>query len=233
MSTLKADTITTKTDDTDLTITGHGTGVPNLETGFKVGGTAGVPVASLRTGTDGELITWDASGDPATVAVGTSTHVLTSNGAGAAPTFQALSAGKILQVVSATTTTQLQTTSTSYVDCTNLTASITPATTGSKVLVLISVAVFTDPDNSAVGEFKIVRTIGASATDLYVFSQISHPARQSTNHFLMQLDSPSTTSATTYKLQVFLTDQSGFLQINRNDGADIARSVITLLEVGA
>lgn len=89
MSTLKADTITTKTDDTDLTITGHGAGVPNLETGFKVGGTAGVPVASLRTGTDGELITWDASGDPATVAVGTSTHLLTSNGAGAAPTFQA------------------------------------------------------------------------------------------------------------------------------------------------
>ena len=43
----------------------------------------------LKAGTDGELITWDASGDPAAVAVGTSTHVLTSNGAGAAPTFQA------------------------------------------------------------------------------------------------------------------------------------------------
>ena len=92
MSTIKADTVTTKTDDTDLTITGHGSGVPNLEAGFKVGGTAGVPVASLRAGTDGELITWDASGNAATVAVGTSTHVLTSNGAGAAPTFQAASA---------------------------------------------------------------------------------------------------------------------------------------------
>ena len=44
MSTLKADTVTTKSDDTDLTITGGGTGVPNLEAGFKVGGTAGVPV---------------------------------------------------------------------------------------------------------------------------------------------------------------------------------------------
>lgn len=93
MSTLKADTVTTKSDDTDLTITGGGTGVPNLEAGFKVGGTAGVPVTELRTGTDGELITWDASGDPATVAVGTATHVLTSNGAGAAPTFQAAAGG--------------------------------------------------------------------------------------------------------------------------------------------
>jgi len=93
MSTLKADTVTTKSDDTDLTITGGGTGVPNLEAGFKIGGTAGVPVSELRAGTDGELITWDASGDAATVAVGTATHVLTSNGAGAAPTFQAAAGG--------------------------------------------------------------------------------------------------------------------------------------------
>ena len=93
MSTLKADTVTTKSDNTDLTLTGGGTGVPNLEAGFKVGGTAGVPISGLQVGTDGELITWDASGDPATVAVGTATHVLTSNGAGAAPTFQAAGGG--------------------------------------------------------------------------------------------------------------------------------------------
>lgn len=48
-----------------------------------------VDVADLADGTDGEIITWDASGNPATVAVGTLGHVLTSNGAGAAPTFQA------------------------------------------------------------------------------------------------------------------------------------------------
>ena len=93
MSTLKADAVTTKSDNTDLTLTGGGTGVPNLEAGFKIGGTAGVPVSELRAGTDGELITWDASGDAATVAVGTATHVLTSNGAGAAPTFQAAAGG--------------------------------------------------------------------------------------------------------------------------------------------
>jgi uncharacterized protein YfiM (DUF2279 family) len=48
-----------------------------------------ISVSQLANGTDGELITWDASGVPATVAVGTSTHVLTSNGVGVAPTFQA------------------------------------------------------------------------------------------------------------------------------------------------
>ena len=48
-----------------------------------------IPVAQLADGTDGELITWDASGLPSTVPVGTSGHILTSGGAGAAPTFQA------------------------------------------------------------------------------------------------------------------------------------------------
>ena len=52
-----------------------------------------VTLAKLAAGTDGELITWDAAGNPAAVPVGTSTHVLTSNGTGAAPTFQAAAAG--------------------------------------------------------------------------------------------------------------------------------------------
>jgi len=50
-------------------------------------------VAMLADGTDGELITWDAAGVAATIAVGTATHVLTSNGVGAAPTFQAPTGG--------------------------------------------------------------------------------------------------------------------------------------------
>ena len=49
-----------------------------------------VTLAKMAGGTDGNLITYDASGDPAHVATGTATHVLTSNGAGAAPTFQAV-----------------------------------------------------------------------------------------------------------------------------------------------
>jgi len=53
-----------------------------------------IGIAKLADGTDGELITWNASGVIAAVAVGTSTHVLTSNGTGAAPTFQAAAGGK-------------------------------------------------------------------------------------------------------------------------------------------
>ena len=55
-----------------------------------------VGLAQMASGTDGNLITYDASGNPAAVAVGTSGQVLTSNGAGAAPTMQA--GGKVLRV---------------------------------------------------------------------------------------------------------------------------------------
>lgn len=62
-----------------------------------------VGVADLANGTDGELITWDAAGAPATVGAGTSGQVLTSNGAGAAPTMQSISSGPTLGTAQATT----------------------------------------------------------------------------------------------------------------------------------
>ena len=54
---------------------------------------ANMPWTGMKTGTDGEIPTFDADGNPAFVATGTATHVLTSNGAGAAPTFQASAGG--------------------------------------------------------------------------------------------------------------------------------------------
>ena len=48
-----------------------------------------VTLAEMAGGTDGNLITYDASGDPAYVATGNSGQVLTSAGTGAPPTFAA------------------------------------------------------------------------------------------------------------------------------------------------
>tara|TARA_R110000796_G_scaffold152399_1_gene268884 strand:- start:822 stop:1607 length:786 start_codon:yes stop_codon:yes gene_type:complete len=48
MSTIEANIITSATSGTDLTLSGTGSGVPNLEAGFKVAGTAGVPQASIQ-----------------------------------------------------------------------------------------------------------------------------------------------------------------------------------------
>ena len=60
--------------NTDLIVSGKGTGVPNLSANFKVGGTAGVPLTSIRGG-------------------GTSGQVITSTGASTPPTFQAAAGG--------------------------------------------------------------------------------------------------------------------------------------------
>jgi hypothetical protein len=54
---------------------------------------ASIEVSDIEDGTDGELLTWDASGVIATVSTGSAGNVLVSNGAGAAPTFQSLAGG--------------------------------------------------------------------------------------------------------------------------------------------
>lgn len=61
-----------------------------------------VTLAKIAAGTDGELITWDASGNPATVSVGTAGQVLTSNGTGAAPTMQDAGGGTRTLLATAT-----------------------------------------------------------------------------------------------------------------------------------
>jgi hypothetical protein len=50
---------------------------------------AAVTLGKIQNGTTGEVITWDTAGKTTTVAVGNSGQVLTSNGSGAVPTFQA------------------------------------------------------------------------------------------------------------------------------------------------
>ena len=140
MSTLNVTTVVpSEGTNTDLELSGKGTGVPNLEAGFKIGGTAGVPVSELRAGTDGELITWDASGDPAAVAVGTATHILTSNGAGAAPTFQAAAGGGAFSVIgkataSASASITVSGLSATYDKYLILVNNIEPATDGASIL---------------------------------------------------------------------------------------------------
>ena len=54
-----------------------------------------VTLAKMAGGTDGNLITYDASGDPAYVATGNAGQLLTSNGTGAAPTFQSAGAAVV------------------------------------------------------------------------------------------------------------------------------------------
>jgi len=72
-----------------------------------------ITLAKMASGTDGQIITYDASGNPAAVGPGTDGQVLTSTGAGSPPAFEAISAGF-------TEGTQVATTSGSYIDFTSI-----------------------------------------------------------------------------------------------------------------
>ena len=147
--------------------------------------------------------------------------------------------GKILQVVSQNLTTQMSTSSTSYVD-TGLTASITPSATTSKILVTLCIATAISGDHN--GYLRLLRDSteinsgsGGDTNSLFGINGNSTAFRyspfMSTSNFL---DTPSTTSATTYKVQV--RSHSGYAMFINRRGIDTnfgVASNITLYEVGA
>ena len=55
-----------------------------------------VTLAKMAGGTDGQIISWDASGDPVALGPGTDGQVLTSTGAGSPPAFEAAGSGTIV-----------------------------------------------------------------------------------------------------------------------------------------
>ena len=160
--------------------------------------------------------------------------------AAAAVTAPKRGAGAILQVVTATKT-DTTSTSSSFADS-GLSASITPASTSSKILILAMLG-GVGADNSSF-KAKLVR----GSTDVAVGDSAGSRARatvqgQFSNSFnagsfhMSALDSPSTTSATTYKVQ-FGGNGGVTVYLNRiprdsNGAAEDARtaSTLTLLEV--
>lgn len=185
-----------------------------------------VSLAKMASGTDGNLITYDANGDPAHVATGSSGQVLTSNGAGAAPTFQAAAGGgKVIQVVTAATSTAVSSNSSSRTD-TGLSAAITPANTANKILVLVAQHCSAGGGRAA-GDIHLMR----DSTDIESYSQIANVDNFMGNLFFSHLDSPSSTASLTYKTQQARVDQSGLFVTQRNDSSGNATSQITLIEL--
>ena len=149
-----------------------------------------------------------------------------------------LPAGSVLQVVSTTKNNVFSTSSTSFTDVTGLSVSITPSSASSKILVLVNVMLGSTADAGIKvqrGSTDIAIGTGSSAFNCLGQSAPAPddgltyaPQHSSISH----LDSPSTTSATTYKIQG-RTNGSGTLYINRRAIADsfIGASSITLMEI--
>ena len=110
--------------------------------------------------------------------------------------------GKVLQIVGATTVTETSTTSTTYVD-TNLTASITPSSTSSKIYISLSGVVDDDQatNNPQISLFRGATDIFSSTISGFA-ATYSSSGRQASSVGLAHLDSPSTTSSTTYTVKI-------------------------------
>ena len=190
-------------------------------------------IAKTTVTTAGDIVYRNAT-VPTRLGIGTAGQVLTVNTGATAPewTTPAGGGGKILQVVSATTTTQKLITTTTPTD-TNITASITPSATSSKVLVMITYNLRQERSSTTavLGAARIVRGATAISTwSLDSFTGFEASGSTGTRQIydtstVVYVDSPSTTSSTTYKFQGY-TNYEQIWQINSNP------SHITLMEIG-
>ena len=118
----------------------------------------------------------------------------------------AITSAKVLQYVVATNSTTQATTSTSFADITNLTADITPSATSSKVLIIFNDNFWINRSSTALGGTYIINKGGSDITateqavQLIVDGNSGNKSLYLTHHF-EYIDSPSTTSSTTYKVR--------------------------------
>jgi hypothetical protein len=136
--------------------------------------------------------------------------------------FETFGGGKVLQVVSGTTSTGASTTSTSYSD-TNLTATITPTSTANKIIIWVTQNYYI-PSGTNSMSIQLVR----DSTAIWVPANAQFSGAPDEGMApLIYVDSPNTTSATTYKTQ-FKTTTGGQVAYVQ-DGS--TRADIILMEI--
>jgi hypothetical protein len=156
--------------------------------------------------TTGDIIYSSPGSTPVRLGIGSTGNVLTV--ASGVPSWAAPAGGggKVLQVVSATYSTSTTIASTTFTD-TGLSVSITPSAATSKILVLVQQACYSDRQTNQSGlGLQLVRAATNILTTggelFYFFATGATATGLSGYQTLTYLDSPSTTSATTYKMQM-------------------------------
>ena len=140
--------------------------------------------------------------------------------------------GKVLQYVIATNSSVQSTTSTSYADITNLTADITPSSTSSKVHIIFNDNFWINRSSTSLGGKYIINKGGSDITateqeiQLIIDGNSGNKSFYYTHHF-EYVDSPSTTSSTTYKVRFKANSGTTFYSQNGNKTASLI-----LMELG-
>ena len=204
---------------------------------------AGVPSWATPTDqtpltTKGDVFTFSTV--DARLGVGANGTVLTADSAETTGLKWAAPAGggKVLQVVYGSSTTSTTVSSTSFTD-TNLSTSITPSSATSKVLIILSqLGTIKRSNETVTGAVQLLRgatvVLNPSVSNdeqAYHYSQQAASQELAYMFSIVYLDSPNTTSATTYKTQgtVRYSTNSGNVVFQPNGST----STMILMEIGA
>jgi len=179
----------------------------------------------------GDLIVGTAADTAGRLAIGSANQILKVNSGGTALEWAtpASGGGKVLQVVNGTYSTNATSASSTYAD-TGLTATITPTLSTSKILVLVNQAGCGKQSSDTGLRLQLLR----GATVLSLIEGAAGYVGTAAQNFIgsvstSYLDSPATTSATTYKTQFASWFGTGDSNVQQQSSV----STITLLEIGA
>jgi len=184
--------------------------------------------------TKGDLYTFSTS--DARLAVGTNGQVLTADSSEATGLKFATPAGggKVLQVATALLTGEVSTSSSTMSD-TGLQVSITPSSATSKVLIFANCNEITKDAGNSGNAVKLDITRGA--TQIYNAGDgNAYTGTAITNNIcvtMVYLDSPATTSATTYKVRFGCLVNGQYAGISAYRTSNTTSSSITVMEIGA
>ena len=158
--------------------------------------------------------------------------------------------GGIIQVKQTVKTDTFSTLNETFTDVTGLSVSITPKFSTSKIMVSYSGC--GGSGTNRVGHIRLARVIGGTTTtDIFIGDQSGASQAQASSSFVQTntyfvssfsgtfIDSPSTTSAVTYKLQLAAGDQDYQVHVGRShdNNNEFSRSTtpsqITVMEISA
>lgn len=191
-------------------------------------------INALTTGVGGVITTADNSGDLNIQSGGSTKIAVTSAGVAVTGLSKgSLPTGSVLQVVNATYSTLTTSSSSTFAD-TGLTATITPTSATSKILVLVNQCGCGKESNNTNMYLRLLRS---GSTIVNIERLAGNTGSTASNFFgsisSSYLDSPATTSATTYKTQFASYGNNALVYTQVDSGGVASTSTITLLEIAA